>query len=220
MPTQETKSPSKTRSAKPAAPAYRRRAGYSQAIVTLTDAETRQRRDYWLGEFDQPESRERYHRVIAEWERRGRRLPPPDFDAPPARRADEITIVEMIREYWRWAADYYRPKHTQALDGALTILRQFYGRTAAIDFGPKKLRLLRDHMIRGDGSRRMPWSRKYINAQVQRIVARRPRPGCSRSMPVSRSAANRLRHVATVTRCTPSSSAVGHVNALRAGTVG
>jgi integrase len=175
MPTQETKSPSKTRSAKPAkpakpaVPAYRQRAGYSQAIVTLTDAETRQRRDYWLGEFDQPESRERYHRVIAEWERRGRRLPPPDFDAPPARRADEITIVEVIREYWRWAADYYRPKHTQALDGALTILRQFYGRTAAIDFGPKKLRLLRDHMIRGDGSRRMPWSRKYINSQVQRI---------------------------------------------------
>jgi len=169
MPTQETKSPSKTRNPKPAAPAYRQRAGYSQAIVTLTDAETRQRRDYWLGEFDQAESRERYHRVIAEWERRGRRLPPPDFDAPPARRADEITIVEVIREFWRWAADYYRPKHTQALDGALTILRQFYGRTAAIDFGPKKLRLLRDHMIRGDGSRRMPWSRKYINSQVQRI---------------------------------------------------
>lgn len=65
MPTQETKSPSKTRNPKSAVPAYRQRAGYSQAIVTLTDAETRQRRDYWLGEFDQPESRERYHRVVA-----------------------------------------------------------------------------------------------------------------------------------------------------------
>lgn len=169
MPTQKTKTPYIPRNPKRAVPAYRQRGGYTQAIVTLTDSETRQPRDYWLGEFDQPESRERYHRVIAEWERRGRRLPPADFDAPPVRRANEIAIVEVIREYWRWAADYYRPKHAQALDGALAILRQFYGRTAAIDFGPKKLRLLRDHMIRGDGSRRMPWSRKYINSQVQRI---------------------------------------------------
>jgi len=77
----------------PRVPAYRQRSGYTQAIVTLTDAETRKRRDYWLGEFDTPESRERYHRVIAEWERCDRRLPPPDFDAPRASRVDEITVV-------------------------------------------------------------------------------------------------------------------------------
>ncbi len=150
-------------------PAYRQRSGYAQAIVTLTDAETRQRRDYWLGEFDSPESRERYHRIIAEWERRGRQLPAPDVDAPRTCTADAITVVEVVRDYWRWAVDYYRPKHAQALDGALTLLREFYGRTPAIEFGPKKLRLLRDHMIRGDGSCRKPWSRKYINSQVQRI---------------------------------------------------
>lgn len=161
MPTQSSQSPR--------VPAYRQRSGYTQAIVTLTDAETRQRRDYWLGEFGSPESRERYHRIIAEWERRGRRLLPPDFDDVPARRSGAITIVEVIRDYWRWAVDYYRPKHAQALDGALTLLRHFYGRTPAAEFGPKKLRLLRDHMIRGGGSCRKPWSRKYINAQVQRI---------------------------------------------------
>lgn len=161
MPTQ------RTQSRKP--PAYRLRSGYTQAIVTLTDAETRQRRDYWLGEYDTPESRERYHRVIAEWERLGRRWPSPDFDAPPARRADAITVVEVIRDYWRWAVDYYQAKHTQALDGALKLLRQFFGRTTAIEFGPNNLRLLRDHMIRGDDVCRKPWTRKYINSQVQRI---------------------------------------------------
>jgi len=149
--------------------AYRQRSGYTQAIATLTDAETRQRRDYWLGEFDSPESRERYHRIIAEREHRGRRLPPPDFDAAPTQRPAAITIVEVVRDYWRWAVDYYRPKHAQALDGALKLLRHFYGRTPAAEFGPKKLRLLRDHMIRGGGSCRKPWSREYINSQVQRI---------------------------------------------------
>lgn len=150
-------------------PSYRQRSGYSQAIVTLRDSQTGQVRDYWLGEFDSPESHERYHRVIAEWESRGRRLPPRDFDAPPSSsRADAITIVEVVRDYWLWAKQYYRPKHVQALDGAVKLLRRYFGRTPAIDFGPKSLRLLRDHMVRG-GEDRKPWSRKYINAQVRRI---------------------------------------------------
>ena len=41
-------------------PAYRQRKGYDQAIVTLIDSVTGKRRDYWLGEFDSPESREVY----------------------------------------------------------------------------------------------------------------------------------------------------------------
>jgi len=40
-------------------PAYRRRSGYTQALVTLTDAATKKRRDFWLGEFGTTESRER-----------------------------------------------------------------------------------------------------------------------------------------------------------------
>lgn len=50
----------------PKTPSYRKRAGRTQALVTLTDSVTRQRRDYWLGEHGTPESRERYHRVLAE----------------------------------------------------------------------------------------------------------------------------------------------------------
>ena len=76
-------------------PSYRSRAGYSHALVTLTDSATGKRRDYWLGPHGSPESREAYHRVLAEWEANGRRFPderlldvghraaPP----PPARRA-------------------------------------------------------------------------------------------------------------------------------------
>ena len=56
-------------------PSYRQRKGYDQAIVTLTDSVTRYRKDYWLGPYDSSESRELYHRVLAQWESGGRRLP-------------------------------------------------------------------------------------------------------------------------------------------------
>ena len=46
-------------------PSYRQRTGYHQAIVTLSDVVTRKRRDDWLGEYNSPASRERYHRLIA-----------------------------------------------------------------------------------------------------------------------------------------------------------
>lgn len=52
-------------------PSYRQRPGYTQAIVTLTDSRSGKRRDYWLGEHGTPESRERYHLLIAEWEAGG-----------------------------------------------------------------------------------------------------------------------------------------------------
>ena len=44
----------------PKTPSYRARAGYSQALVTLSDSATGRRRDYWLGEHSSPESREDY----------------------------------------------------------------------------------------------------------------------------------------------------------------
>lgn len=56
-------------------PGYRKRQGYSHALVTLTDSATGKRRDYWLGPHGSPESREAYHRVLAEWEASGRRFP-------------------------------------------------------------------------------------------------------------------------------------------------
>ena len=46
-------------------PSYRQRTGYNQAIVTLTDSVTRYRKDYWLGPYGSPQSRELYHRVLA-----------------------------------------------------------------------------------------------------------------------------------------------------------
>lgn len=153
-------------------PSYRRRRGSSETIVTLMDCVTRKRRDYHLGPFGSPESREAYHRVIAAWEANGRKLPS-DADPTIAVAVHSCpSISEVVRDYWRWAEGYYRPKHVQALVGALRLLRQYFGHTPAEQFGPNNLRLLRDEMVRGDPSATPPrksWSRKYINSQIQRI---------------------------------------------------
>ncbi len=60
---------------------YRQRRGYLQAFVTLTDVSTRQRRYYWLGQYDMPESREAHYRIIAQGEANGRRRPSCDATA-------------------------------------------------------------------------------------------------------------------------------------------
>ncbi|MBS0198278.1 MAG: hypothetical protein JSR77_16115 [Planctomycetes bacterium] len=102
-------------------PSYRPRTGYSQAIVTLTDSATGKRRDYWLGEFGTPASREMYHRLVAEWEGNGRRLPTVEplplaastaplpasggnGTAPAAAgRGVPLSVAALIRAYWGWA---------------------------------------------------------------------------------------------------------------------
>lgn len=156
----------------PTTPSYRCRPGYSQALVTLTDSLSRKRRDYWLGEYGTPESWERYHRLIAEWERKDRRLPARAPLDPGTTAVQGRTISEIIREYWHWAQAYYHPHRWGAMKTVLQLLRRYYGQTPAAAFGPKSLRLLREEMIRGADTAergRGPWSRKYINSQVQCI---------------------------------------------------
>ncbi len=67
-------------------PTYRKRRlrGRDVAYVTLTDHESGKRCDHWLGAYDTPASREKYCRLLADWEAAGRRRP---TASPPNRRA-------------------------------------------------------------------------------------------------------------------------------------
>jgi integrase len=155
-------------------PSYRQRKGYDQALVTLHDTRTKQRRDYWLGPYGSAESRERYHRVIAEWEANARRLPgvTPTTVSESTAGEDEPTVAQVILAYWRYVESYYQPTEAGTLRVALRMLRRLYGQTPASAFGPKNLRLLREEMVRGDEAAnppRAPWSRGYVNHQVKRI---------------------------------------------------
>jgi integrase len=153
-------------------PTYRQRGGYDQAIVTLTDAATGYRKDYWLGAYGSPESRELYHRVLAQWESGGRRLPVTLDDKP----ADvtQITVAEVLANYWKRALKQYGRSELGCLSVVIRLLRQMFGSTPAADFGPNRLRLVRDQMILGDENAdppRKPWARATINHNVHRLVA-------------------------------------------------
>ena len=86
----------------PKTPSYRNRTGF--AIVTLSDSATKRRRDYWLGKHGSAESRELYHRLVAECEAGGRRLPDKPLTAtlvprpPPLLPADGRENVRVVGE--------------------------------------------------------------------------------------------------------------------------
>ena len=154
------------------APSYRQRKGYDQAIVTLTDSATGYRKDYWLGPYGSPESRELYHRVLAQWESGGRRLPV-TLDDKPADIA-QVSVVEVINAYWKWATRQYGHSELGCLRVVIRLLRTMFGSTPAADFGPNRLRLLRERMVLGEENAdppRKPWARRTVNHNVHRLVA-------------------------------------------------
>lgn len=154
----------------PKTPGYRKRHDRNQAIVTLTDAATKRRRDYWLGEYGSPESRELYHRVVAEWEANGRRLIGPDFERPAGDDADGITVSELCARFWRLRAPQFNVNEQGHFKALVRLLRRSYGSTPASAFGPRRLQRLRDDMIRDDQETgRRGWGVTYTNAQVRRL---------------------------------------------------
>jgi site-specific recombinase XerD len=103
-----------------------------------------------------------YDRQVAEWLARGRR--PLD-----RRESAEITCVELIAAYKKFAQGYYRKNgeitnEVTAILSAAKFVRQVYGRELVNDFGPLKLQAVQQAMIR-EG-----WARKHINKQISRIV--------------------------------------------------
>jgi integrase len=59
------------------------------------------------------------------------------------------------------------------MNGALRLLRKLYGSTRATAFGPKRLRVVREAMVRGDphaNPPRQPWTRSSINKQTKNLV--------------------------------------------------
>jgi len=156
-------------------PSYRQRKGYDQAIVTLTDSVTGKRRDYWLGEFDSPESREVYYRLLAEYEGLGRRLPEKKLaKIAAAEPSGCIDVDELALEYWRRVAREHLPKRSNAIRASLRILRQMDGSTPVDQYGPRRLRLLREVMVAGDPASdppRRPWSRTTVNDRVRIVVS-------------------------------------------------
>lgn len=147
-------------------PAYRLHKRSGRAIVTLSG------RDYMLGLFGSPASKARYHELLAKWEAVGRRpmhlspeeLRPAPIDLEPAL----MTIDELCDRFNVYAAGYYRKNglatsEPRTFKIAMAVLRDAFGKSAAKEFGPLKLREVRDRMVK------RKWVRKSINIQIKRL---------------------------------------------------
>ena len=114
----------------------------------------------YFGQWDDPQAEQRYHQAIAEWIAAGKQLP-----ADPS----TITVKELLARFWTHAEKYYRTvtdgrvKELEQFRLAFRPLRELYGESAAVEFGPRALKAVRQKMID------QGWCRPYINKQVNRI---------------------------------------------------
>lgn len=139
-------------------PSYRLHKSSGQAIVSLPRGDGTYR-DYLLGPFDSPESRDEYDRIIAEWKANGRRA-----EAYP-----DTTVAEMCAAFMEHAKVYYRrPDGSQTGEAAnfkatFAPLLALYAHHEARRFDTVALEAVRQRMIDAG------LSRKVINQRVMRI---------------------------------------------------
>ena len=137
----------------------------------------------YLGRYGTPESRDRYSLEIAEWIQRGRR---PVTPANPTNPDAGPTISQVIAQFWKHAVSYYigadgKPTgEAAAFKVVLGVLKRLYGPSPAGEFGPLKLKALREHLLHpteeidkstGKVVTRNAWSRQHINKNIGRIKA-------------------------------------------------
>ncbi|HUT09048.1 MAG TPA: site-specific integrase, partial [Thermoguttaceae bacterium] len=116
-----------------------------------------------MGPWKSKASLVEYDRLIAEWLANGRRSPIPVEDR------SGLTVTELIARYWKFAKGYYRKdgKPTDTLAHIRVVLRTLkntYGHTRAIDFGPLSLKAVRGKFLEPGHTR------KYVNEQVATVV--------------------------------------------------
>jgi len=144
----------KTTSRQQRIPKLRHHKASGQGYVVLNDQAV------YLGKFDLPDTRRKYHQIIAEWVAAGGQMPV---------EADSITITELLGRFWRHAEKYYithdgRPtSELETLRMALRPLKALYGHAEVSDFGPRALRTTRQKMIE------LGWCRNTVNKSVGRI---------------------------------------------------
>lgn len=139
--------------ASPRIPKYCHHKARNLARVTIEG------RDIYLGEFDSPESHEKYDRLIAEW-LLSRRVDPVEGRI--------LTVCELMVRFLQFSHGYYVKdgKVTSefgCITAAMKPVRRLYETLPVTDFGPKALKIVRQQMIDGGVSR------KSINAQIKRV---------------------------------------------------
>jgi integrase len=142
-------------------PKYRHYKPKNLAVVRIDG------RDHYLGAYNSPGSWEKYHRLLAENAIKGRVTPMAKHEVKSC--SVELTVSELILEYWGYVQDYYRKNgeptsQVEQIRHALRPLRILYGSTPAKDFGPLALKVVRQGFVEAG------FCRNEINRKTQKIV--------------------------------------------------
>ncbi len=144
----------------PRVPSYRHHKTSGRAIVTICG------KDYYLGKYNTKESKLVYKRLLAEWESTGRSA---SFGMEPTK----TTMAMLVSDFRDWASSYYplNGKDSEAKQIALATgwLAEYVDLPVA-QFGPLRLKAVREAMIKSIGKHGKPLSRGYINDMIGRIV--------------------------------------------------
>lgn len=135
-------------------PKYRLHAASGQARVTING------RTYYLGRHDSKSSHDRYDQLIAQWLASGR-------SASFGRTDDDLTIVELVRDYATYCRGYYGIGHTSELHrvvAACKPLTSLYKALPASSFGPQQFKAVREAMID------LGWCRGTINKRCKTLA--------------------------------------------------
>lgn len=141
-------------------PKYRHNKTTGRAVVTICG------RDYYLGKYNSKESKQAYKRLIAEWESTGKST---SFGIEKSK----ATVAMLISDFCDWANSYYPMNGKDSEGGQIEIATDWladYDKLPVGQFGPLRLKAVRDAMIRATGKHGKPLSRGYINDMVGRIV--------------------------------------------------
>lgn len=133
-------------------------------------------KDHYLGEYDSDESRKLYSQIIA---RIANGLPIAEVSKVRTSNAG-ISVAELVSQFVNDELKRFSESERHCQRAALRVLRQLFGFTSVTEFGPLKLRAVRESMVGGDPNQkdkdgkpkpRKPWLRGVVNRQVKRIQA-------------------------------------------------
>jgi len=114
-------------------------------------------KDIYLGAYGSPESRERYDDLMSEWMARNEDVS-----------GYTLTVDDLSLLFLSHAETYYRHPNGEptgeatSIRHALRALVEMYGTIRVRDFGPKKLKRVRDELVR----------RQHVRTNINRMVER------------------------------------------------
>lgn len=141
-------------------PKYRLNKTTGRAVVTICG------KDHYLGKYNSKESKQAYKRLIAEWESTGRST---TFGSEPAK----TTVAMLVNDFQEWSESYYPMNGKDSEAAQLYIATEWlaaYEDLPVSQFGPLRLKAVRDAMVQATGKHGKPLSRGYINGMVGRII--------------------------------------------------